>query len=313
MTPSRLLFTALISLISLPFFQSCTVVNRVYFEVLRPADTVIQLKSREIDLVNKHFQRNPQAPSQKEYDKWRLDSLVSFECMKAAYKIFSETERFLPARVDTIYNRSSSSRNRIELLNVDLKTTVLKEPVKDYYSGLYTATIRVDYQVDWAVINSTNQIVYNRWYADTVWIEGTKPKFTSLYDLVNFDKAVNHIVKKTAKGFAESIAPHWRGTYRLIYASGHNDFVVADTYVSRNQWDKAESLWMRHVNSSNRNLAGKANYNMSVKFEKEGMLLKALEYAQTAHEKYNFEAARELVSILQARIRNVAIIEGQIP
>jgi hypothetical protein len=309
----RIFIFTLVLLGSLLFFNSCNVVNRVYFEVLRPADTVINLKSREIDLVNQHFRLKPQAASEKEYDKWRLDSLVSFECIRAVYQVISETERFIPARVDTVYNRSSSARNRIELRNVDLKTTVLKDPVRDYYTGLYTAVVRVDYQVDWAIVNSANQVVFNSWHSDTVWVEGSKARFTNLYDLVNFDKAVKHIVKKTGKGFAESVAPHWRGTYRYIYASGHNDFVVADTYVSQNQWSKAENMWIKHLNSNNRNLAGKANYNMAVKSEKEGLLLKALEYAQMALEKHSFEPARELVSILQARIRNVGIIEGQIP
>ncbi len=309
----RIFIFALILFGSLISFHSCNVVNRVYFEVLKPADTIINLKSKEIDLVNQHFRLRPQAPSENEYDKWRLDSLVSFECIRAVYQVVSETERFLPARVDTVYHVSSSARNRIELRNVDLRTTVLRDPVKDYYTELYTAMVRVDYQVDWAVLNSTNQVVFNKWYSDTVWVEGSKSRFTNLYDLVNFDKAVQHIVKKTGKEFAESIAPHWRGTYRYIYASGHNDFVVADAYVARNQWDKAENLWFKYLNSNNKNLAGKANYNMAVKAEKEGLLLKALEYAQNSYEKHAFEPARDLVSILQARIRNVAIIEGQIP
>ena len=51
-------------------------VDRVYFEVLRPADTVINLNVRNVDLVNKHFITNPKPVSNKQYEKWQLDSLL---------------------------------------------------------------------------------------------------------------------------------------------------------------------------------------------------------------------------------------------
>ena len=88
---------------------------------------------------------------------------------------------------------------------------------------------------------------------------------------------------------------------------------MAEYYVSKNEWGKAEQIWLKFIDSNNKNLAGKANYNLAVMNEKEGKLLPALEYAKRAHETYRFPHAQELVSILRGRINNVAKIENQIP
>ncbi len=312
MQPTRLITIIAILLTSLMCISSCTVVDKVYFEVLRPADTVVNINVKDIDIVNRHFINNSKPLSNTDYDKWQLDSLISFECIKAVNNIFKDGERFKPVRVDTICNMQTSTNNRIELKLVDLKTEILREPTKDYYSGLYLSSVMVEYFVAWEVISNANHIVYKRSFHDTVWVEGAKASFLSLYDLVDFDKAVNHIVNRCAVLFAKKIAPHWQKTYRYIYASGNNDFVMAHYYVTLNQWDRAESLWYRYVDSGNKTLAGKANYNLAVKSEKEGLLLNAIEFAKKSQE-LGFAPASELMFILQARINSIAIIESQIP
>jgi len=312
MQSKSLIFVLGTLLSTLIFFNSCVVVDRVYFEVLRPADTVINLNVRNVDLVNKHFIANPKPVSNMEYEKWQLDSLVSFESVRAAYNILAESERFEFERVDTTFNQNNSNNSRIELKLVDLKTEVLQEPIRDYYTRLYVSSVMVEYKVAWEILNSNNQTVYQCYYHDTVWVEGAKSSYNSLYDLVDFHKAVNHIVNRCGKQFAQTVSPHWNKTYRYIFTSGNNDFVVAKHYVGSNQWDKAEDLWSRYSDSGNKNLAGKANYNLAVKYEREGILLQALEFAKKSKE-IGFAPAVEYIQILQARISNIAIIESQIP
>lgn len=293
-------------------FGSCVVVNRVYFETLRPADTTINLKTRAVDLVNSHIISTPPPGSESGYEKWQVDSMVSFRLIGAVYSVFSESDRFIPQRVDTVFNQENSVDNRVELKRVDLHTKILRNPTKDYYTKLYTASVMVIYHIEWEIIGSENRVVYDRSYNDTVWIDGAKSHFETLYDLVDFERAVKHIVTRCGRQFAQSVTSHWRSTYRYIYVSGHNDFVVANYHVSQKDWERAELLWRNHLYSGNKNLAGKANYNMAVKSEKEGELLIALEYANKA-KNLGFSPATELISIIEARIKNIAVIEGQIP
>ncbi|MDD2564736.1 MAG: DUF6340 family protein [Salinivirgaceae bacterium] len=292
---------------------SCNVVQKVRFEVLIPADTIVEIQNRNIDIVNTYFNTNPKPIDDKSYDKWQFDSLFSFACIETVYSSIKESGRFIPQRVDTAYNRTKSYNDKIELTHVDLRTSVLSEPVKDYYSGLYKARVRIDYWVKWEILNSDGKTVFNKDYTDTVWVEGSKSSFTSLSDLVNIDKATYYILEKTAIDFARKISPHWRGTYRYIFTTGHNDFVMAEHYISKNEWEKAEQIWLQFEDSNNKNLSGKANYNLAVKNERDGKLLLALEYAKKAYETHRFAQARELVSILRGRINNVAKIESQIP
>ena len=186
---------------------SCNVVQKVHFEVLIPADSIVNLQNRNIDIVNTYFNNNSKPIDHKSYDKWQFDSLVSFACIETVYSSIKESGRFVPQRVDTVYNRTKSYNDRIELTHVDLQTSVLSEPVKDYYSGLYRARVRIDYWVKWNIVNSDGKTVFNKDYADTVWVEGNKSSFTSLSDLVNVDKATYHILNKTAVDFAQTNSP----------------------------------------------------------------------------------------------------------
>ncbi len=293
-------------------FASCGVVERVYFETLTPADTVIDLKIQDVDIVNRFIIENSNNP-QRNLATWEIDSVVSFELVRGLYDELSQAERFRFKRVDTVYYHTISENPRIELLNVALNPTTLSGPVRDYATGLYRAVVRVEFQVQWALLDNNNVPVYERNFRDTVWLEGLKPNFSTLYDLVEFDKAITHIVDKTARKFASEISPTWKRTYRYLFISGHNDFVVAGQYVAAGKWDNAEKLWLYHSQSRNSTLAGRANHNLAVKAEREGKLLVALEYAKKAAEEYRFSQSREYVAILSARIRNVAVIESQMP
>ena len=296
------------------FFSSCNVVEKIHFEVLVPADTVIELNNRNVDIVNTYFNTHPKPTEDITYEKWQYDSIMSFACIETLYTYLKESERFIPQRVDTVYNPSKSYSDRIELTNVDIRTTVLSEPYRDNYSGLYMARIRVDYWIDWTVFNNAKgATVFEKKYCDTVWVEGKKNTFSSLSDLVNIDKANLYILNKTAEHFAKTISPYWKGTYRYIFTTGHNDFTVCKYYISKNEWDKAEMLWQTYRESGNKNLDGKTNYNLAVKYEREGKFLQALEFASNSFERYGFTYAKELIGLLRLRINDVAIIENQIP
>jgi len=292
--------------------NACNVVEKVYFETLNPADTIIDLTIQKIDIVNR-FAIDRYSEKIDEPNKWALDSLVSFECIKALYGEIKQGERFSPQRVDTVFRWEESANPRIELTNVDLSVKTLLDPVRDFATGYYRAAVRVDYRVSWKVFADEKREVYSRQYIDTVWLEGLKPYFTQLYDLVEFDRAIEHIVQKTARNFAAEISPTWKPTYRYLFTTGHNDFVVAAYYVSQGEWEKAESLWLKHASGGNRSLAGKANYNLAVKAEKEGKLLVALEYAQKSAKENRFNYAQDYIKILRIRLNNIKVIESQLP
>jgi len=309
---NKLIFSAIL-LIPIFFFNSCNVISRIHYDTLRQSDTVIDLKIKSIDIVNKYWIDNKHQKINSNEAMFEIDSLFSFQSIAGMYNTLIQSPRFSILRADTIPTlRNESHNNRIELQKVNINTSVHTEPTKNYYTGNYYGVIKVVYYFEWSMISSENEILYKKNYHDTIWIEGTKSRFINIADLVDFDKAVYYIVNKTAVAFAESIAPYWRQTFRFIFTTGHNDFVIAASLAINNQWDEAEQLWQQHILGNNKNLAGKANYNMAVKSEKEGKLLDALHFINVACEK-KFQPAFEYANIIKNRILEVEAIENQIP
>jgi len=296
------------------FFGSCKVTTRINYEVLKPSDTVIDIKIRSIDIVNKYWIDNKNQKSNIDETKFSIDSLFSFQSISALNHTLRQSPRFEILRADTVpTQRSGSYNNRVELQKVDIQTSVFTEPTKNHYSGLYYGAIKVVYYFEWAVISETNKILYQKTYNDTIWVEGSKFTFINIADLVNFDKAVHYIVNKTAVSFAESIAPYWRQTYRYLFINGHNDLIIAANLAVKGEWEEAALLWQKHIYGNNKNLAGKSNFNMAVKAEKEGNLLDALHFINVAIDKYHFQPAKEYSNIIKKRIFEVEAIEKQIP
>ena len=296
------------------YLSSCTSINKIYYEVLYPADTLIDLNITKIDIVNKYWIDYAQKKSGNDPYKFSIDSIFSFESIKTVYNSLTQSPRFAIARVDTLPgDLVNSTYDRIELQNVNIDIKVITEPIKNYHNGMYYGAIQIAYSFNWALISWDNQNLYNKVYKDTVWVEGSKRQFTNIADLVDFNNALYYIMNKTAVNFADAVSPHWRETYRYIFVNGHNDFVIAADLVADNKWDEAELLWQRHIYGNNRNLAGKANYNMAIKNEKDGNLLDALHFINVAIEKYNFQPAKEYAPIIKKRIGNIALIESQLP
>lgn len=292
---------------------SCTSVSRIQYEVLVPADTTIDLNITEIDIVNKFWANYRQKEFVEPY-KFSLDSLFSFESVKTIYHTLNQTPRFTIASADTLPQAEQSTNNpRIELQNTDINVKVITDPVKDYQTNYYYAAIQISYNFEWAIISENNQNIYSQSYNDTIWLEGSKRQFTNIADLVDFDRALYYITEQTAGDFAKSISPHWSQTYRYIFVSGHNDMIIAAHLAEGNKWNDAQMLWQRYIYSNNKNLAGKANYNMAIKNEKEGNLLEALHFVNVAIEKYHFKPAIEYAEILKNRIGNLTLIEQQLP
>lgn len=297
---------AAIAAATLAALCSCSVMHKIEFEVMVPSDTLIQLGAREISLVNAVDISQKTDPA-----KRTLDSLVASECVRAAWMSLGESGKYQFGRVDTLPTATPCRGPRIEIDMADISPRVVRKPFVDIYTGLYNAVMEVRFQIGWSMYDAAGARVYGLRLADTVWIEGAKPSYHDIYDLVDFERVVDYVVRQSSTAIASKAAPFWRRTYRYIYGSGNDDMTVAGQCAYHDEWDEARELWLRNASSTNRELAGKANYNLAVMCEKEGLLLQALEYAQTAVDRCRFKPAAELSGVLRKRLESIADIEAQ--
>lgn len=123
--------------------------------------------------------------------------------------------------------------------------------------------------------------------------------------------AINESGRFSGGQYAMRISPTWMTENRSYFRKGNDEFLKADKYVKKDNWNEAIAIWRRYARDSDPKIAGRANYNMALASEVEGNLALALEWANRAWYDYDLKKARNYTELLENRIRHQEMLDKQ--
>lgn len=112
--------------------------------------------------------------------------------------------------------------------------------------------------------------------------------------------------------YGQRISPYWITINRMYYKRGSDNLQLAAKFTQKNNWNKAIEIWKQEMNvATDKQLAGKACYNMAVACERDGNLKLALEYAELSASRYGFKKAHSYINEIKRRISDRKKLEYQ--
>lgn len=124
-------------------------------------------------------------------------------------------------------------------------------------------------------------------------------------------QAINTAGYHAGEIYGKRISPFWINVSRRYYKKGSDALENAAANAKRGNWKYAIDVWKKEANNSNREIAGRAIYNLAVAAEREGNLELALDYARQSRDQYNNKWARNYVPVISNRISNRRVLEYQ--
>jgi hypothetical protein len=105
--------------------------------------------------------------------------------------------------------------------------------------------------------------------------------------------------------YGQRISPYWTTIDRKFYKAGNDNLKKAALFAKKNNWNAAIEIWKREMLvNKDKNIAGKACYNMAVACEREGNLELALEYAKRSASEFGLGNGHKYIREINARISN---------
>ena len=176
----------------------------------------------------------------------------------------------------------------------------------EYKETVFTAQGVAKVKVGFRIYDPTNkeiadEFVFNR---SRTWIaEGITVK-EALAALINRRDAVKKVSYTIGTLYGYKISPNWVTVKRMLYKkSKHSpDIALGRRRADVNDWEGAAVAWEKATNSSHRETAGKAAYNLAVAKEVLGGLDEAKLWAQKAYTDFGNKDAKNYVRVLNYRI-----------
>lgn len=128
---------------------------------------------------------------------------------------------------------------------------------------------------------------------------------------INRKEAVKEVGNKVGHAYAMRIIPYWIRVSRDYYVKGTDNFKMARRKAQTGNWNDAGDLWQKETTNPDRNIAGRACYNMAIISEINGNLDQAIQWSQKAYENYNNRLALYYVNILKNRKSNNDLLKDQ--
>ncbi|HDP94545.1 MAG TPA: tetratricopeptide repeat protein [Candidatus Aminicenantes bacterium] len=144
------------------------------------------------------------------------------------------------------------------------------------------------------------------------WNASGKSRREAMRRLPDKREAINQAGYYSGMRYGERISPTWITLTRTYYSKGCPEFETAKRYVRSGDWQAAEQLWLDVADGPDRELAGKATYNLAFSAEIRGKLEQALELARKAYNRFGNRKAFNYMGELQARILERQRLEEQL-
>jgi hypothetical protein len=178
---------------------------------------------------------------------------------------------------------------------------------------VYTADLRINVNSGWKIYDPIRKTFadMNIYSFSRTWDgDGASPD-EAMHDLPHKRDAIDQAGVYAGEQYGLRISPAWAHVTRSYYSKKNADLELAHRYVKTNEWDKAIEVWKKLVNSNDKDLAGKAAYNMAVACEMKGELEIAYTWAKKAYEEYGVKKAYAYMTILDKRLRDQQALQEQ--
>jgi len=166
------------------------------------------------------------------------------------------------------------------------------------------ADLRV--RTTWRVYDdSTKNIIDQHTFEDLTTFNNAGPNPQAAQGgLPNKRFAINQSGFNAGKEYGCRISPFWISVQRRFYKKGSHELELANARATKGRWNEAVTIWKNIAKNTDKNISGRANYNLAVAAEREGNLEVAMEYAKIARDNYKEKWSREYVRILNQRMQN---------
>ncbi|MEZ4885421.1 MAG: DUF6340 family protein [Chitinophagales bacterium] len=170
----------------------------------------------------------------------------------------------------------------------------------------YDARLSTDVKLAWRMYDPKNQQIIDEFtVAEGLdWKESGDTHDGAINRLPNRQFTVNETSAAAGGAYGMRIAPIWI-TVERTYFKDHKktpQMENANRFAKVGNWKSAASQWQILVNSTDKELAGKAAYNMAVANEVEGKLSSALEWAEMSYTQFGNKKAKSYIQTLRQRI-----------
>jgi tetratricopeptide (TPR) repeat protein len=119
--------------------------------------------------------------------------------------------------------------------------------------------------------------------------------------LLNRKEAVRKTGYRAGQQYAGRLLSFRHRVYRDYYIKGSENFKIATRMARAGDWNEAALMWKKEIDNPNRNIQGRAFYNMAIISEINGDLDMAINWAKKAYEMDNNKLALRYIKILKYR------------
>ncbi len=335
--------SALIIFLAAIVFNSCTSTNELTLSVIEPAPVFIPDNIKKIGIINRSIPTEKTNKNLDELDKLfsiegkSLDKNGADKVIMGLFDELSKYNRFenivLIEKAD-IENTGLSvfpaalSWDKIKMIcdnnNVDAvlslsfydtdtkvsynpnKTTIENPFGKDIPALSHDITVNTIIKCGWRIYNPNENIIHDEYIINDEIISkgsGINP-VKAAEAVVGRKEAVMDASTYIGKNYAYRLLPFKRRVTRLYYVEGNENFEKGKRLAQTGNWNKAAELWEKELDNPDKEIAGRACFNMAVINEINGNLEKAVEWASKAYTEYENDNALRYVKILKNRINS---------
>ena len=194
-----------------------------------------------------------------------------------------------------------------------------KKDGKEIITVSYRAEQRTSVRMGWRLYDPKMKIIADEYTTnDYLTRDATgSTEQQALRNLPSQQTVTRDVARIGGISYGMRIAPVYVDVTRNYYAKAKGvkaQMKEAARYAKGGDWEKAAGIWKPIVDRAgdNRKAAGRAAYNMAVAAEMRGNLEVALEWAQTAWNKYGNSSAKGYIETLKMRQNDVRNVEYQL-
>jgi len=332
--------------ISIAIISGCNSVNfPVYFEnttrepieieILRPADTIIDLSIKKILIFIK-----PGLVSNLSVIEGKTNLSGSFQLsdlpgteFRSMAELLSASPRFeLLEATGTIRPPAGKNYDWEELDSIctragvdaclfldeqNILMGVSKPGIRNYDEGLSSNN---NYSTGYIMFNSTYEFCCPKLKMSLTKTVKTGVSFQAALD--DFDSEFNSpegvetlihdYAAENGEKFSGWIAPVWQRDTRNYFLKGNAELESVKPLVAEEKWEMVFEIWRRNMKSESPSVAKHAFYNSIISYEMRGKLDSAVSLTNEAYNRFKSEEFVDYGLILQERLRESGVVNQQL-
>lgn len=323
-------FTLLIGCnsLNLPFYFENSAKEPIDIEILRPADTTIDLSIKKVLVfvkpglkpiinITEGKKKFPKKLVVEDLPEAELHSMADLLSQSPRFTLLEPSDSSLLPRytrwdwddIDSICRKTGVDAcimlSKQELV-MGHKNAFITDG-ETFYTGLGNIMVHSTYDI----YSPAERIAIKKTVATGVEFQ-TDANQASSELLEGIEPLVHDYAMENGEKFAGWIAPVWQKDTREYFLYGNPELESVKDLIKSEQWEKVYDIWRRNSHSNNQQVAQHALYNSIISYEMEGKLDSAMIIANEAYKKYKLEEIVDYGYILQERIRETYLVKTQL-